>query len=77
MLPEKDTVNTMRDLEQPNKLEAEVVKKRLFSDKLYFQIYNAKPHVANIVTQLIRNPTFVICLDIGQKSKITMGNMYT
>ena len=47
------TINAMRYRQQLNKLEAEIIKKCLFSGKIYFQHDNAKSNVTNIVKEKI------------------------
>ena len=53
LLPENTTLNAIKYRAQLEKLETEVVKKGWFSDKIYFQHDNAKPHVSKIVTEKI------------------------
>ena len=53
LLPENPTLNAIMYRTQLEKLETEVVKKGLLSDKIYFQHDNAKPHVSKIVTEKI------------------------
>ncbi len=53
LLPENTTLNAIKYRAHLEKLETDIVKKGWFSDKIYFQHDNGKPHVSKIVTEKI------------------------